>query len=240
MGDGTTSVVVLACEFLKESKGFVEEGVSSRVLIKGFRTAARLAENKIKEIAVKIDQTNKRDTLLKLATTAMSSKLIKRNSVFFANMVVNAVAALDQIELNEKLIGMKKVPGGGLCDSLFVDGVAFKKTFSYAGFEQQPKLFHDPKIVCLNVELELKSEKDNAEVRVEQVSVRTITSLLPHMTTDRPSRSTKLLSMPNGRSSSRSFRLWRIPAPRLSSRSSPSEILLHSTEPLSHCSASPI
>ncbi|KAF8250188.1 hypothetical protein K440DRAFT_597660 [Wilcoxina mikolae CBS 423.85] len=170
VGDGTTSVVVLAAEFLKESKGFVEEGVSSRVLVKGFRTAARLAENKIKEIAVKIDQTNKRDTLLKLASTAMSSKLIKRNSAFFADMVVNAVAALDQDELNEKLIGVKKVPGGGLQDSLFVNGVAFKKTFSYAGFEQQPKSFTDPKIVCLNVELELKSEKDNAEVRVEQVS----------------------------------------------------------------------
>lgn len=182
VGDGTTSVVVLAAEFLKESKGFVEEGVSSRILVKGFRTAARLAENKIKEIAVKIDQTNKRDTLLKLATTAMSSKLIKRNSVFFADMVVNAVAALDQNELNEKLIGVKKVPGGGLQDSLFVNGVAFKKTFSYAGFEQQPKCFENPKIVCLNVELELKSEKDNAEVRVDQVSVCFLIDYTHHIT----------------------------------------------------------
>ncbi|TGZ80190.1 hypothetical protein EX30DRAFT_359219 [Ascodesmis nigricans] len=170
VGDGTTSVVILAGEILKESKSFVEEGVPSRVIVKGFRNAARLAENKIKEIAVKIDKANQRETLLKLATTAMSSKLIKRNSVFFADMVVNAVGALDQDELNEKLIGMKKVPGGGLQDSMFVDGVAFKKTFAYAGFEQQPKSFTNPKIVCLNVELELKSEKDNAEVRVEQVS----------------------------------------------------------------------
>ncbi|KAI5806292.1 chaperonin Cpn60/TCP-1 family [Geopyxis carbonaria] len=170
VGDGTTSVVILAGEILKESKGFVEEGVSSRVIVKGFRTAATLAENKIKEIAVRIDKTNQRDTLLKLASTAMSSKLIKRNSVFFANMVVNAVYSLDQEELNERLIGVKKIPGGGLQDSLFVNGVAFKKTFSYAGFEQQPKHFDNPKVVCLNVELELKSEKDNAEVRVEQVS----------------------------------------------------------------------
>ncbi|KAI7977715.1 hypothetical protein EIK77_009255 [Talaromyces pinophilus] len=85
-------------------------------------------------------------------------------------VVVDAVLSLDQDDLNEKLIGMKKVHGGALQDSLFVDGVAFKKTFSYAGFEQQPKHFKNPKIVCLNVELELKSEKDNAEVRVEQVS----------------------------------------------------------------------
>jgi T-complex protein 1 subunit eta len=85
-------------------------------------------------------------------------------------VVVDAVLSLDQDDLNEKLIGVKKVKGGGLQDSLFVNGVAFKKTFSYAGFEQQPKSFKNPKIVCLNVELELKSEKDNAEVRIEQVS----------------------------------------------------------------------
>lgn len=53
---------------------------------------------------------------------------------------------------------------------MLVKGVAFKKSFSYAGFEQQPKSFKHPKILCLNVELELKAEKDNAEVRVEQVS----------------------------------------------------------------------
>src|SRR5271169_4793346 len=57
---------------------------------------------------------------------------------------------------------------------MLVRGVAFKKSFSYAGFEQQPKSFTDPKILCLNVELELKAEKDNAEVRVEQVSVCTM------------------------------------------------------------------
>jgi len=85
-------------------------------------------------------------------------------------VVVDAVMSLDQEDLNEKLIGMKKIPGGALQDSMFVGGVAFKKTFSYAGFEQQPKSFKDPRIVCLNVELELKAEKDNAEVRVDQVS----------------------------------------------------------------------
>jgi len=50
-------------------------------------------------------------------------------------------------------------------DSFLVDGVAFKKTFSYAGFEQQPKKFLNPKILLLNIELELKSEKENAEIR---------------------------------------------------------------------------
>jgi len=48
-------------------------------------------------------------------------------------------------------------------------GVAFKKTFSYAGFEMQPKQYTDPKIALLNIELELKAERDNAEIRLENV-----------------------------------------------------------------------
>jgi T-complex protein 1 subunit eta len=138
--------------------------------MKGLRRASHLAVNKIMDIAVDTAEGNQRDTLQKLAATAMSSKLIHRNANFFTKMVVDAVLSLDQDELNEKLIGVKKITGGALQDSLFVNGVAFKKTFSYAGFEQQPKTFKNPQIVCLNVELELKSEKDNAEVRVEQVS----------------------------------------------------------------------
>ena len=57
-----------------------------------------------------------------------------------------------------------QVQGGGLRDSFLVDGVAFKKTFSYAGFEMQPKAYDSPRILLLNIELELKSEKENAEV----------------------------------------------------------------------------
>merc|ERR1719305_1840137 len=68
------------------------------------------------------------------------------------------------------MIGMKKVTGGSVTDSVLVDGVAFKKTFSYAGFEQQPKRFTNPKILLLNLELELKAEKDNAEVRISDPS----------------------------------------------------------------------
>jgi len=49
-----------------------------------------------------------------------------------------------------------------------VEGVAFKKTFSYAGFQQQPKRIENPKICLLNVELELKAEKDNAEIKIEK------------------------------------------------------------------------
>ncbi|KAI0243936.1 T-complex protein 1 subunit eta [Massospora cicadina] len=140
VGDGTTSVVLLAGELLKEF---------NCALTDCFREFRAL--------------------LSKCASTAMSSKLIHSQKDFFTKMVVDAVLSLDQETLDEKLIGIKKIPGGAMQDSKLVDGVAFKKTFSYAGFEQQPKSFTNPKILCLNVELELKAEKDNAEVRIHEV-----------------------------------------------------------------------
>jgi T-complex protein 1 subunit eta len=236
VGDGTTSVCLLAGELLKQSKGFVEDGVSPQIIIKAYRRAAQLvrfqaillllyqqsvdpiaaqAVARLKEIAVTIDRSDPECVVPKrlvhllehtdalsqkisrpspemffdrhvillcflcvhfdlcdLFSRSRSSKLIHTQKPFFSKMVVEAVQTLDQDDLDESLIGIKKIPGGAMQESTLVKGVAFKKTFSYAGFEQQPKSFKDPKILCLNVELELKAERDNAEVRIEQVSVR--------------------------------------------------------------------
>lgn len=172
VGDGTTSVVLLAGEFLKQAKPYVEEGVHPRIIIKAFRKALQIALEKIDSLAVKVEKTNTteyRALLEKCAATALSSKLIHQQKEFFAKMVVDAVLSLDEL-LPLNMIGIKKVQGGALEDSFLVSGVAFKKTFSYAGFEMQPKNYHNPKIALLNIELELKAERDNAEVRVDSVA----------------------------------------------------------------------
>ncbi|XP_078062062.1 T-complex protein 1 subunit eta [Mustelus asterias] len=171
VGDGTTSVTLLAAEFLRQIKSYVEEGLHPQIIIRSFRRATQLALEKIKAIAVTVKKDNKEDQRVlfeKCAATALSSKLIALQKGFFSKMVVDAVMMLDDL-LPLKMIGIKKVQGGGLEESELIAGVAFKKTFSYAGFEMQPKKYEKPKIALLNVELELKAEKDNAEVRVNNV-----------------------------------------------------------------------
>lgn len=173
VGDGTTSVVILAGELLKRLKPFIEEGVHPRIVSRAVRTAGRVAVDKLKELAVRVDNSNpeaKRELLMKCASTAMSSKLIHQQKGHFSKMVVDAVLSLDAPLLPLDMIGIKKVTGGALEDSFLVAGVAFKKTFSYAGFEMQPKSYDNCKIALLNIELELKAERDNAEVRVDNVT----------------------------------------------------------------------
>ena len=136
------------------------------------RLAEQLALKRIREISVKIPTDKpdeRRDLLVRCAETALNSKLVAPYNHELGEMVVSAVEKLED-ELDKTLVGVKKVSGGSLGESFVVDGVAFKKTFSYAGFEQQPKKFNNPKILLLNLELELKAEKENAEIRIENVA----------------------------------------------------------------------
>lgn len=168
VGDGTTSVVVLCGAFLHEAKSFIEDGVDARTIIKGFRRAQKLAMDKLQEIAIDLtskSEDEKNAMLHKCAETTLNSKLVADYKLFFADIVVRTVNMLDD-DMDHRAVGIKKVTGGSVTDSMLINGVAFKKTFSYAGFEQQPKRFENPKIILLNIELELKAEKDNAEVRI--------------------------------------------------------------------------
>ena len=54
VGDGTTSVTIIAAELLKEAKAFVEEGVHSQVIIKAYREAVTLAIQRLQELSVSI------------------------------------------------------------------------------------------------------------------------------------------------------------------------------------------
>lgn len=180
VGDGTTSVVLLAGEFMRNAKDLLEDGVAPQVIIKAYRQASNLVVAKLLSIAERPGGDSPEEfsnNLLRCAMTSLNSKLISSSGVewnmdggvhqtggeFFGRMAVKAVETLDEHK-DLGLIGIKKVQGGSLADSFLVDGVAFKKTFSYAGFEQQQKFFTNPKILCLNIELELKAEKDNAEI----------------------------------------------------------------------------
>eukprot|EP00002_Diphylleia_rotans_P025656 TRINITY_DN507_c0_g1_i1.p1 TRINITY_DN507_c0_g1~~TRINITY_DN507_c0_g1_i1.p1 ORF type:complete len:562 (+),score=144.87 TRINITY_DN507_c0_g1_i1:86-1771(+) len=168
IGDGTTSVVVLAGEFLKQAKPFVEDNLHPQTIMRSYYNACELAVKRIKELAVSLEgkSTEERRSLLeKCASTSMNSKLISGHKEFFSKLVVDAVECLDD-DLDLNMIGIKKVTGGGVEESILVQGVSFQKTFSYAGFEQQPKKFENPKIILLNLELEHKAEKDSAEVRI--------------------------------------------------------------------------
>lgn len=114
IGDGTTTVVVLAGELLKKAKTFIEDGIDPRKIANAYNKASQLAVEKIKELQYEI-KTNTIEEMDKILTscaeTTLNSKLINNYKHIFAPMVVDAVKHLSSyLPLN--MIGVKKVPGG--------------------------------------------------------------------------------------------------------------------------------
>eukprot|EP01071_Lankesteria_metandrocarpae_P014158 Lankesteria_metandrocarpae@DN8161_c0_g1_i1.p1 len=168
VGDGTTSVTLLAGELLSEARTFIEDGIHPQTVAQGYLMASNFAMQRLEKVEVNLalkSDAERLELLKKCAETTLNSKLVSTYKTYFADLVVRAVGMLDE-SLDKDLIGIKKITGGSVTDSQLISGVAFKKTFSYAGFEQQPKKFTNPKILLLNLELELKAEKENAEIRV--------------------------------------------------------------------------
>ncbi|GMP42806.1 hypothetical protein CsSME_00012417 [Camellia sinensis var. sinensis] len=91
VGDGTTSVVIIAAELLKRANDLVRNKIHPTSIISGYRLAMREAYKYVNDkLAVKVEKLGK-DSLVNCAKTSMSSKLIAGNSDFFANLVVEAV-----------------------------------------------------------------------------------------------------------------------------------------------------
>ena len=91
VGDGTTSVVILAAELLKRANDLVKNKIHPTSIMAGYRLALRESVKFIQNhLSVKVDSLGK-DALINAAKTAMSSKLVGSESEFFAELVVNAM-----------------------------------------------------------------------------------------------------------------------------------------------------
>ena len=91
VGDGTTSVVILAAELLKRGNELIKNNIHATSVMAGFRLALKESVKFISSsLSVKVD-TLGRDALINAAKTSMSSKLLNAESDFFAELVVNAM-----------------------------------------------------------------------------------------------------------------------------------------------------
>ena len=90
VGDGTTTAVVLAGELLKNAEPLLDQNVHPAVLSRGYRLAAEKAQEILNNLAEEIDK-NDRETLKKIALTAMTGKGAEAAKEILAQLVVDAV-----------------------------------------------------------------------------------------------------------------------------------------------------
>ena len=96
VGDGTTSVVVLAGELLREAEDLIKQRVHPMTIMEGWRIATKAARAALIASAVDNgeDESKLREDLLNIAKTTLSSKLLNKDKDKFANLAVDAVLRL--------------------------------------------------------------------------------------------------------------------------------------------------
>ncbi|KAJ5072065.1 t-complex protein 1 subunit beta [Anaeramoeba ignava] len=151
VGDGTTSVVVLAGELLREAKRLIELKIHPQIIISGFRKAKAVALKALEKASVdkSKDKEAFRKELLKLAGTTLSSKILKTEKDKFSEIAVDAVLRLKG-STNLESIQILKKKGGSLKDSYIEEGFILDKKIGVG----QPKRLENAKIMVANTPMD--------------------------------------------------------------------------------------
>ncbi|XP_054161925.1 T-complex protein 1 subunit epsilon-like [Oppia nitens] len=170
IGDGTTGVVVLAGALLEQAELLLDRGIHPIRIADGFEMAARHAINHLDSISdgFPFDKNNL-EPLIQTAMTTLNSKIVNRCLRQFAEIAVNAVisvADLDRKDVCFELIKVEGKAGGRLEDSLLVKGVIVDKDFSHP---QMPKQLKDVKLAILTCPFEPPKPKTKHKLDVQSV-----------------------------------------------------------------------
>jgi thermosome len=167
VGDGTTSSVIFAGTLLEKAEQLIEKDVHPTIIVDGYRKAATRALNVLKNISIKVPPGN-RDWLLKIAKTSMMTKLIGKESDFFAEVIVDALLQVaekkvDIYDVDLDNVKVEKKPGGSTRDTSFIKGIILDKEVVHSGM---PKSISDAKIVLLNSPLEIEKTEFDAKINI--------------------------------------------------------------------------
>ena len=161
VGDGTTTAVIIAGELLKKAEGLLDQDIHPTIVAMGYRQAAEKAQEILNVIAIDAED---RETLLKVAMTAMTGKGTEKAREPLAELVVGAVKQVeDNGEIDQDHNKIEKKDGATIDDSQLVNVVIIDKEPVHPGM---PKKIEDAKIALLNSAIEVKETEVDAEIRI--------------------------------------------------------------------------
>jgi len=167
VGDGTSSVVVLAGALIEKAEELITKDVHPTIIVDGYRKSALKSIEFYSNLARKIDGGDKSE-LIKVAKTSMQTKLVSRESSELAELVVNG--ALQVSERNESGynvdiddVKVEKKAGGSLRDTNLIKGIVLDKEVVHGGM---PKRVEKAKIALINSALEIEKTEFDAKINI--------------------------------------------------------------------------
>jgi chaperonin GroEL (HSP60 family) len=167
VGDGTTSVVVLAGALVEKAEELLDMGIAPTTIVEGYLTGLQICHESLKNIAKKF-MNNDREVIQGLTNTCLRPKMIAYNS-FEENMVAKVVVDAaytvadfgnSKIEPNDIKIEEKI---GSTSETMLVNGVVIDKTIDNSAM---PRSIEKATIVLLDEELESKRTRTDAVISI--------------------------------------------------------------------------
>jgi thermosome len=167
VGDGTTSVVVLAGSLIEKAEELITKNVHPTVIVDGYRKCAVKSIELLNSIAIKVTN-NEKEQLIKIAKTSMQTKLVSKESDDLANIVVTAAQQVSEsrngstkVDLDD--IKVEKKSGGSLKDTKLIKGIVLDKEVVHGGM---PKRVEKAKIALINSALEIEKTEFDAKLNI--------------------------------------------------------------------------
>ncbi|XP_018542131.1 T-complex protein 1 subunit gamma [Lates calcarifer] len=170
VGDGTTSVIILAGEMLSVAEQFLEQQMHPTVVISAYRQALEDMLETLKEISTPVD-TADRSMMLKIVHSAINTKALSRWSELACGIALDAVRTVELDDNGRKEIDIKKyakvekVPGGIIEDSCVLRGVMVNKDVTHP---RMRRMIREPRIVLLDCSLEYKKGESQTDIEISK------------------------------------------------------------------------
>lgn len=158
VGDGTTTVAMLAGSLLERADKLLDRRIHPTVIVKGYRAAAEKAQELLRSLAIRADS---REILIRIALTSMTGKGAEGSKDALAEVIVNAidkVAEKNVVDLDH--IKIAKVKSQGTIAEL-IEGMVIDKEIVHA---DMPRAVNEARIALLDFSLEIRSPETDTKL----------------------------------------------------------------------------
>src|SRR5881396_2841740 len=168
VGDGTTSVVVIAGALIEKAEELIDKDVHPTVIVDGYRKSAAKAIEVLNSIATKVHG-NEKQELIRVAKTSMQTKLVSRQADLLADIVVRAAMQVAEkstdsgYKVDIDNVKVEKKAGGSIHDTTLIQGIVLDKEVVHTAM---PKKIEEAKIALINSALEIEKTEFDAKINI--------------------------------------------------------------------------
>ncbi|MHA1503589.1 MAG: thermosome subunit alpha [Candidatus Heimdallarchaeota archaeon] len=167
VGDGTTTVVIIAGELLKQAEDLLNQDVHASVIVEGYRKATDKALEYLKDLAITVDIKD-RKMLAESVKTSMGSKIVSSHSEYLADLIIEAALQVTVVENGKKVcdidnIKIEKKQGESMKETELIKGIVLDKSIVHSGM---PRKISDAKILLIDAPIEVTKTEFDAKINI--------------------------------------------------------------------------